>query len=175
METWKDVAGFNGEYMVSDHGNVRSNKNRRKAKLLKPYVLKNGYLQVVFFHNKKFHCFRVHRLVAETFIPNPDGKPQVNHKDGNKLNNAVSNLEWVTGSENQKHAYKTGLMPFRGGFRGKGENNPNAKLTNDQARTIRSIYKPRSTEFGARALGRKYGVNNATILAIVKGERYLED
>lgn len=101
-EIWKDVKGFEGLYQVSNIGNVR----RKKHLLFK--TLRNYYGVKLCKNNIK--CFKyIHRLVAEAFIPNPDNKPQVNHIDGNKLNNNVNNLEWVTISENGKHAYKIGL------------------------------------------------------------------
>lgn len=91
-----------GTYSVSDNGEVRNNKTGR---MLKPFNTYNGYLRV-YIHGK---CLRVHRLVAEHFLQNENGYPQVNHKDGNKRNNKADNLEWCTARENLKHAYRTGL------------------------------------------------------------------
>lgn len=114
MELWKDIEGFEGYYQISNKGNVRS-VNRfdgvhdRQGSLIKPNLKQNGYLQVGLRKHGKRKWFGVHRLVAIHFIENPDNKPQVNHIDGNKLNNTTENLEWVTGKENQNHAAKMGL------------------------------------------------------------------
>lgn len=105
MENWKEVVGSNGEYLVSDCGRLKTAKTGR---ILKP-TLEGGYERVKLFKMNREKSYRVHRLVAEAFISNPDNLPQVNHKDGNKRNNRVSNLEWCTAKENLEHAYKNGL------------------------------------------------------------------
>lgn len=107
MEIWKDIEGYEGLYQASNKGNIRSLNYRRKgiSKLLKLREVTKGYLQVVLWKNKKSKCFQVHRLVAEAFIPNPDNLPQVNHKDENKENNKIENLEWCTNEYN--HNYGT--------------------------------------------------------------------
>lgn len=97
-----------GKYSITEDGKV-FNGNKE----IKPAV-KNGYKQVCLFENGKRHYFSVHRLVALTFIPNSENKPQVNHIDGNKLNNTVSNLEWVTNAENMQHAERNNLIPKHG-------------------------------------------------------------
>lgn len=109
MEEWRPIPGTENKYEISNYGNVKSLSYHQtgKVKLLKPFPDKKGYLQVDI--NKKSR--KVHRIVAEVYIPNPNKKPQINHKDGNKSNNRVDNLEWCTQSENQKHAYKHGLKP----------------------------------------------------------------
>lgn len=121
MELWKDVVGYEGYYQVSNLGRVRSLDRTldspniltggavvRKGKLLKQKRIL-GYLYVHLCVHDERKMRRVHRLVAEAFIPNPDHKPQTNHKNGNKLDNRVYNLEWVTASENGLHSYANGL------------------------------------------------------------------
>lgn len=111
MENWKPIQGFEDKYEVSDKGNVRSlnYRNTGETRILTPISLKKGYLMVGLCRNSKMKWEKVHRLVATAFIPNPEQKPQVNHINGNKADNNVDNLEWATESENQIHAYKTGL------------------------------------------------------------------
>lgn len=122
MELWKDIQGFEGLYQVSNYGRVKllehtfTTKTGKvctvPGKIKKPSNVK-GYCHVVLDACGKVKNISVHRLVARAFIPNPDNKPQVNHIDGNKKNNHVDNLEWVTGEENIQHAFDTGLMPVK--------------------------------------------------------------
>ena len=103
---WRDTYIYGEQYQVSSTGIVR---NKITGHILKPQEDNKGYLRVrLSLHDKKATA-KVHRLVATAFILNPYGKPQVNHKDTNKHNNMVDNLEWATNGENQIHAYKTGL------------------------------------------------------------------
>lgn len=122
-EIWKDVAGYEGIYQVSNFGCVRScervvystRKNSpspyrvEKENVKKPIITNSGYYRICLQKCGNREWISVHRLVAQTFIPNPENKPQVNHIDGNRLNNRVDNLEWATMSENVLHAYRTGL------------------------------------------------------------------
>ena len=158
----KDVCGYEGLYKVDENGNVFSVRNN---KLLKRMMFPSGYEYVHLCNGKgKTKLFRVHRLVAETFIPNPNNLPEVNHKDGDKLNNNVKNLEWCTNLENMRHSVETGLRNI------KGENNPSAKLTVKDVINIRKEYIPKSKEFGTVALARKYGVTNVMIGKIIRNE-----
>jgi hypothetical protein len=100
--------------------------------------------------------YDIHRLIAQTFIPNPDNKPQVNHKNGNKHDNRVENLEWATSYENNLHARINGLAKGPK----KGENSNCSKLDDETIAYIKSIHKPYDSEFGTRALAKRYGVND---------------
>lgn len=121
-EIWKDIKDYEGLYQVSNLGRVKSlnhirkngknSKYMQKGKVLHKWISCCGYYQVVLSKNGKVKRLTIHRIVAQVFIPNTLNKPQVNHKDGNKLNNCVDNLEWCTRSENQLHAWKNGLQVF---------------------------------------------------------------
>ena len=100
---WRPVSGYEGEYAISADGRVWS--FRRKI-VLRPEEVYNGYLRVTLCVNKEIKHFRVHRLVADAFIPNPDNKPQVNHINGNRKDNRVENLEWATAVENVRDSIK---------------------------------------------------------------------
>lgn len=117
IEVWKPVQGYEGFYEVSNFGNVKSLNFHRenRQQILKAKVTKDGYYETALCKNKKHKYILTHRLVALAFCENPKNKPEVNHKDGNKFNNRADNLEWVTSSENQIHAYKTGLQKVSGG------------------------------------------------------------
>lgn len=119
VEEWRDVVGFEGLYQVSSLGKVKSLSRSiyngkgfylSKDKILKPNVLAKGYLQVDLKRKRKRHALQVHRIVAMTFIPNPNGYPQINHINGDKQDNRVDNLEWCNNSQNQIHAWRTGLQ-----------------------------------------------------------------
>ena len=114
IEEWRDIKGYESLYQVSDFGRVKSLKGyHRKEHILKARNNLYGYLTVGLSKKNKSKRYKIHRLVAETFIPNLDNLPQVNHKDGNKLNNNVDNLEWCNRSYNMKHAYNNNLLKCR--------------------------------------------------------------
>ncbi len=108
-EIWKDIKGYEGLYQISNLGRVKSFRGsaklgKPKEFILKPCLINSGYYVVTLYaNNRKKHKFQVHRLVAETFIDNPQGFPCVNHKDEDKTNNCVSNLEWCTYQYNNNY------------------------------------------------------------------------
>lgn len=117
-EVWKDIKGYEGLYQVSNFGRVKSVARKIQLKqyakettetIMKLDLNKRGYLYVHLCKNSKYKSYRVHRLVAEAFVENPEHKDQVNHIDRNVLNNKSSNLEWCTNVENMKHAKETGF------------------------------------------------------------------
>ena len=115
-EEWRAVPGYEGLYEISDYGNVKSlvgwNGKRYvpREKILTKTMTSTGYYKVEIVRDGVRKSKKVHRLVGLAFIPNPDNKPYINHKDGNPLNNCIENLEWCTQKENIRHALKTGLI-----------------------------------------------------------------
>jgi hypothetical protein len=147
METWKKIKGFE-QYSVSTKGRVRNDLTGRFKELSEF----KGYLKTMFFYGSVKN-YLVHRLVAEAFIPNPEGKPQVNHKDGNKMNNCVDNLEWVDNKENYVHSVVKGL-------------NSNAK------RIIgRHLSGDKVFFFSINTASRELGVDKSSIYRILEGKR----
>ena len=134
-ETWKDILGTT--YGISSIGRVY---NSATDTMLKPFPNNNGYLMVDIFHNTVKERVAIHRLVARYFIPNPEAKDFVNHIDGNKQNNKVDNLEWVTPSENSQHAVATGLSPV-------GSEKTLAKLTEADVIDIQKAFDNLCSDF----------------------------
>ena len=115
--------------------------------------------------NSESKSHYVHILVGTAFIPNPDGKPEINQEDGCKFNNHVGNLKWVTGLENKRHSVKMGLHRAGSKFW-------DAKLTDEQVRYIRRVYKPRDKEFGAMALAKIFDMHVTSILKVIHRKTY---
>lgn len=130
LKEFIDIPEFEN-YMIDRTGRIYT-KHRNRLLTLK--TDKDGYYRVALSKDKSMHYFRVNRLVAITYIPNPDNKPFVNHINGVVTDNRVENLEWVTAKENTQHAIRTGLA---GAY---GETNHNAKLTQAQVNEIRDMY-----------------------------------
>lgn len=154
---WREVAGFG--YAVSDEGKVMRTAPGMGARIgcvLKPRPNRKGYLQLMLCKRGKQFTRTVHKLVAEAFLgPYPEGE-EVNHKDGVKTNCRVGNLEYLTRSENNKHAYRLGLFCSRS-----GESNPAVKLTTLRVGRIRELLA--SGSFTQRRIGEMFGVSEATI------------
>ena len=169
-EIWKDIKEYEGLYQVSNLGRVKSfPRNGTQVNAIKILTLKlhhTGYYRVTLSKNNKRIDKLVHRLVAETFIPNPNRKPQVNHKDGDKLNNRVDNLEWNTCLENVQHSIYTGLR------NDKGCNSKRARFKESDIRWIRQHYKPNDSKYGCTALSKKFKVGKATISDIINHKIY---
>ena len=115
-EIWKPIKNYEGLYEISNIGRIKTLKfsGGDKPKIMSPYDV-HGYKRIRIFKNKKQRSTSIHRLVAEAFLPNPLNKPFVNHKDGNKSNNVVTNLEWATESENVAHAFRVLKIKAHGG------------------------------------------------------------
>ena len=163
-ETWRDIKGQDRMYKISSKGRSASLKNG-KVIILKTHQDKNGYLNVTLSKHGVHKRYSVHRLVAETFIPNPNKLSVVHHRDNNPLNNDVSNLEWSTYSQNTLYAVEVSAMKF-------GEKHHNAKLTEDIVRYIRKVHVPHDKEFGASALARKFDVDVSMVLSAIKGKTW---
>jgi mannosyltransferase OCH1-like enzyme len=177
-EIYKPIKQFNGEYEISNFGNCRSTKKiiiksngktyTRESKVLKPAKSQDGYLKCAVSFNGKLITKPIHRLVAETFINKPDTYLEVNHIDGNKTNNNVNNLEWITKSENLKHAYKLNLLKAK-----KGELNGNSKLTWCQVEEIRALalITKSGRYYNRKGIAEKYGISEAHVKDIVNKRR----
>lgn len=161
MTDFVDIKGFEGIYEINKQGVIRSRYYKNKT--LKYIVSTPGYYFVNLWKDKQHKGYFIHRLLAEAFIPNPENKAYVNHKDGNKMNNDLSNLEWSTPSENMQHAYDTGLNKGpRGEFSG------HHKLTTEQVIFIKS----NKGKYPGVELAKKFGVLPKQIYAIQGGKRW---
>jgi hypothetical protein len=167
MEVWKDIPGYDGMYQVSTNGTIYSTRYKRYRKLMKD---RYGYSVVGLNKNGSQHFFLVHRLVAESFLPNPEKKPEVNHIDGNKQNNQIENLEWATRDENMEHAYAVGLAKKGNVPQKPKKARYNRRFTVEQAEAIRGEYVKGIC--GYKLLARKYGVSSSIIKNIVLNRSY---
>lgn len=146
MSCWKPVCGYEGYYDVSSDGRILS---LRRGAELKFGNCGDGYLGVNLSVNGVRRGFSVHRLVAQAFIPNPDGKPQVNHKNGDKTDNRVDNLEWVSASENSLHSVRIGHSKHP-----KGEASPRAKHSEAIIREAKRLFSAGASAYRvAKTLG----------------------
>ncbi len=171
---WKDIAGYEGMYMVNRMGDVKgltrvlcygNTKRVEPGCLRKPKTDRYGYLHLSLSRNGKKRWFTVHRLVAGAFIPNPKGLKAVNHKDGDKKNNHFENLEWVTCSQNTQHAYDTGLHSQV------GSKNASSKLTEQDVIAIRKLYA--TGEYKQKELAVKFSTSNGNMCNIINRKVWL--
>lgn len=169
-ETSKDIAGYEGQYAVTDDGRIyshsRVNHSGRlvKGRWLKPGTDRDGYLKVCLYLDGEKNYQFVHRLVASAFLDNPHSYAEVNHVNGIKSDNRASNLEWVSRSQNNAHAYRAGLRKALN-----GERHPNSKLTSEQVVDILSCKSMSHAE-----LAKKHGVSQVLISRIIRKEAWVE-
>jgi len=168
MSKLKVLDLFSG-YKIREDGVIFS----RFGRSIKPQISNAGYLRVELWSNGIGKKYSLHRLLAQSFIENPEKKPQVNHIDGDKLNNSISNLEWVTQSENQIHAYSIGLQ--------KGYKKPNQKLSETHKKALcgsrwngeTRIYHAGGLEFDCpRKAADHFGFNRQTFYNRAKSEKF---
>ena len=156
---------YSYRFEISDDGKLR---NIITGTIYKTVINRGtGYEGVYVSLGSKNNCklFKIHRCVAETFISNPNNYPVINHKDGNKSNNHISNLEWCTIKENNIHAYKTGLRKVL-----KGEDIYCSKLKQKEVDFIRENYKEGDSIFGCRKLAKMFNVSHTTISDIINNK-----
>lgn len=156
---WRPIPGYNGKYWVDDLGRVAS----YWARPLIPTILPNGHCRLGLYEDERRKYCRVHHLVAEAFIPNPKGKKEIWHKDGDRENNAADNLEWVTRAEMRQRLSDRGMVLHRGA-RG------TVKLNSYQVRRIRWLYA--QGDFTYKELGILFHVSPGQIGTIIRRETW---
>lgn len=168
-----EIKGF-PLYLATNSGNIISLQKRR-PRILKPRTTRHGYLHVKIFADGSHKDVSVHRLVATSFIQNPENKPHVNHKNGIKTDNRVENLEWVTRSENERHAWSIGLRENtreaarRTGIKYAGENHGCSKLTDVQCQEIRTKYA--NGGISQRKIAEDYAICQSQVSLITSNKR----
>ena len=158
MSEWREIPEYSGLYWVSDDGRVRN----RKGIILKGAKGKSGYLHVVLSKYNTPKTLDIHRLVAITFVHNKDNKGYVNHKDGNKHNNRVENLEWVSARENTYHATIFGLKNDL------GSNSSNSKLTENQVLEIRLL----ANSLTNKEIAERYSISEQYVPLLLNYKRW---
>lgn len=171
------ILGFDYEYIVQKDGTIISHaRYHNKNMIMKQHSSKDGYKNIGLILNGKTSDHRVHRIVASAFVPNPDNKPFINHKDGNKSNNNYDNLEWCTQKENVKHSInvlkkwssseKQSLAAQKLGIQRR-------KLSIEEAREIRRLYAEEN--ISCLKLSKMFGLSKPCVLRIIHYESYKEE
>ena len=170
-----DIIGYEKEYSINKKGQIFS---KSKNRIMNQWIANNGYLTITFRSNKNKKTYLIHRLLAEHFIKNPENKTQINHKNGIKTDNRLENLEWVTVSENCKHAYNMGLS-FK--------NPEHIKYTKEKCSKLGKLSRKLSIEdvnnikqkygtglYSQRKLAELYNLTQGTISALLLNKTYKE-
>lgn len=164
-EIWKDIPGYEGFYQASNLGNIKSVERyyvggcgcrRKVGGIRKPHKMKDGYLHLMLCKNGNKKHFLVHRLIAITFIPNPNNLPEVNHKDENRQHNSVDNLEWCSSSYNSNYGNRNKRV---------GLGNGKKVIQSDFEGRIISVYK------SASEASRQTGINRNSISGCCRGDK----
>lgn len=170
-EHWREVRDSDGRYQVSNLGRIASMNYRSRAgalgtvAVMTPAPDANGYLRTMMRRGGKWVTVKVHRIVAEHWVPNPEGKAEVNHVDFDRQNNRADNLEWTTRAENREHTLSAGRST-----KNNGQKNGMSVLTEDAVRTIRREYRPYVTQ--AQTFADRFGVSRAAIKDILRGRTW---
>lgn len=167
VEEWKDISDYEGLYQISNLGNVKSLNYGRlgRSQNLKVSKHHTGYGIVILANSKVRETKLVHVLVASAFLPNPENKPCVNHIDGDKSNNVLANLEWVTKSENMRHAIRAGLRKDSNMWGRTSEKNPSSKSVKQYNRDGQLVNEWPCISEAARSIG----CSPCTIINCIKG------
>lgn len=169
IEQWQDIKEYTGRYQVSNLGRIKSLTRKTKTIKIKETIMRlqkhpSGYLQIALSKKSIKKRFYIHRLVLEAFLPIQKNKLEANHKDGDKTNNLLENLEWVSRSYNHVHAYNTLHKP-----RMLGSKHPHSKLTEEDVLKMRQLFKDGVTK---KAIAKQFGIAYNTAQQIIIRRRW---
>jgi hypothetical protein len=167
-EIWKDIPGYETSYQVSDLGRIKSFCRNKKGRILKLNLTNKGYYIIALSKDNNIKGKLVHRLVANSFIPNPFNKPQVNHKNGIKTDNNVNNLEWMTALENIRHSYDNQFIFSESGIK-------KLKRISLKKISIEDVIFIRNTTLRICELSRRFNISRNHIYNIKKNKTCIID